>query len=399
MTLFGYGKTTQAIAAKAPDAVFYDDKVHKPITTPSGHRLLPASMFNPKQSKLEIPSPGIAPTNPLIQKAEHLISEYDFFAPQMPFSVWVSGTNGKTTTTQMLAWLLEDKKVLSGGNIGTPLAKLDPQAPLWILETSSFSLHYTKQATPGIYILLPITPDHISWHGSLQAYEEAKLSVLSRMKEGDIAIVPKRYSERLSHASLVGYEKSLDIADYFDIDISRIHFKGAFLMDALLAMAVDKILFDRTQYHKINQFQLDPHRQEPIKDTKGRLWINDSKATNIDATVELLKTYSDNQSIHLILGGDDKGVDLEALFMHLKRYKNLVLYLIGKNANRLEEEAKKHRIPYYNCTTLKNAIEKIDKQHTAGSVAMLSPAAASLDQFSSYSDRGEQFRQNIQSLS
>lgn len=399
MTLFGYGKTTQAIAAKHPDAIFYDDKVNKPVTTEDGHRLMPASMFDPKYSKLEIPSPGIPPSNPLIKQAQHLISEYDFYAPQMPYTIWISGTNGKTTTTQMLAYLLADKKAQSGGNIGTPIANLDPKAPLWILETSSFTLHYTKRATPGIYVLLPITPDHISWHGSIEAYEADKLSPLSRMREGEVVLLPKKYLNTPSSAELIGYESAKELAEYFGIDSDRLKFKGAFLMDALLAMAVDKILFDRIQYQKMDSFEIDPHRQEPIKDGKGRLWINDSKATNIDATVELLKTYSDDQSIHLILGGDDKGVDLKTLFEHLKSYKNLELYLIGANANRLEAEAKRNHIPYFNCGTLKNAIKKIDRLHTTTSVAMLSPAAASLDQFRSYTERGEKFRENIQKLS
>jgi UDP-N-acetylmuramoylalanine--D-glutamate ligase len=399
MTLFGFGKTTQAIANKFPNAKFYDDNVHKPITTDEGYKLYPASSFDPNYSNLEIPSPGMPPHHPLIQKARNLISEYDYFAKEMPYSVWISGTNGKTTTTQMMEHLLKDKGALAGGNIGVPIAALDPQANMWILETSSYTLHYTKIASPGIYILLPITPDHIAWHGSIKAYEEAKLQPLRTMQEGEIAIIPKRFKDYPTNAAIVPYESLDDIADYFGIDKDKVNFEGAFLMDALLAMSVDKILFDRVDYDKINAFKLDPHRQEKVTDKQGRTWINDSKATNIDATIELLKTYSNHDAIHIILGGDDKGVELDSLFEHLKLYANLRLYLIGKNANRLAQYAQESSIPFLICETMHNAIDKIDKQHDNGSVAMLSPAAASLDQFNSYVDRGDQFKQKVQGLS
>ena len=399
MTLFGFGKTTQAIAKKFPNAKFYDDNVHKPHTNKEGFHLNPSESFDPNYSNIEIPSPGIPPYHPLIQKAKNLVSEYDYFAKDMPFSVWISGTNGKTTTTQMMTFLLEDKGALSGGNIGTPLAALDTKAAIWVLETSSYTLHYTHIASPGIYVLLPITPDHIKWHGSMEAYEEAKLQPLNTMQEGEIAIIPKRYANYPTAASLVTYETAEDIADYFNIDMDKVNFKGAFLMDALLAMAVDKILFDRVDYDKVNNFVLDPHRQEKVLDTQGRIWINDSKATNIDATIELLKTYSQNDSIHIILGGDDKGVDLKQLFEHLQTYEKLKLYLIGKNSARLAQYALEHKIPYVECETLHKAVATIDKQHNHGSVAMLSPAAASLDQFNSYIDRGDQFKENISKLS
>jgi UDP-N-acetylmuramoylalanine--D-glutamate ligase len=399
MTLFGFGKTTKAIAKRFPQARFYDDNIHKPHTSPDGFHLNPSNSFDPLRSQVEIPSPGIPPNHPLIKQARNLVSEYDYFAKDMPYTVWISGTNGKTTTTQMIGHQLSVKSALLGGNIGTPLAELDPSADMWILETSSYTLHYTKVASPGLYILLPITPDHVAWHGSIEAYEEAKLQPLKTMQEGEIAIIPKKYANYPTNASLVTYETADDLAEYFNFDTSKINFKGAFLMDALLAMAVDKILFDRVNYEQMNSFTLDPHRQEKFVDKNERLWINDSKATNIDATVELLKTYSENDRLHLILGGDDKGVDLDDLFEHLKKYQTLTLYLIGKNSSRLAEYAQKLSIPHIECETLSKAVQKINKHHDKSSIAMLSPAAASLDQFSSYIDRGKQFKENIEELS
>ncbi|MDY0122184.1 MAG: Mur ligase family protein, partial [Sulfurimonas sp.] len=247
ISLFGYGKTTQAIAKSLSPkyTIFYDDKVSKPFKDEHGFWVKPSEEFDPRFSDLEIPSPGIAPSNPLIKKAQNLQSEYDYFAPTTPTSIWISGTNGKTTTTQMMQHLLRDKGALCGGNIGTPLAQLPAQAPLWILETSSFTMHYTNKASPNIYVLLPLSPDHISWHGSMDAYVQAKLKPLRTMKEGAIAIIPEAYKDTPSDAFFITYKDEEELAEYFGINKENVSFQGAFLLDALLAMAVDKILFDR----------------------------------------------------------------------------------------------------------------------------------------------------------
>ncbi|MGE4472589.1 MAG: UDP-N-acetylmuramoyl-L-alanine--D-glutamate ligase, partial [Sulfuricurvum sp.] len=121
---FGYGKTTRAIAKAFGPCTFFDDKITVPSTDEEGNFLKPVTEFDTRLFTHEIPSPGFPPSHTLIQQASHLISEYDFFAPTMPFSIWISGTNGKTTTTQMVEYLLSDKGAISGGNIGTPLAEM-----------------------------------------------------------------------------------------------------------------------------------------------------------------------------------------------------------------------------------------------------------------------------------
>lgn len=388
---FGYGKTTRAIAKKLGSCTFFDDKFTQTSLDEEGNVLKPISEFDTRDFTHCIPSPGFPPSHTLIQKATHLISEYDFFTPQMPFSIWISGTNGKTTTTQMVEHLLSDKGAISGGNIGTPLADMSPEAPIWILETSSFSMHYNQISRPNIYALLPVTPDHVSWHGSMEAYFEAKLKPLSMMKEGEAIILPKMFADVPTKAFKILYETEKDLAEYFGFDTSKIKFKGAFLMDALIAMGIDKILYDRVDYEKINAFVLDPHRQEEFRDSKNRLWVNDSKATNIDATLAALRTYG-AYPIHLILGGDDKGVELEELFTPLKKYE-ITIYAIGANALRLEKLSQEYAIPYVICHTLDVAVQQIKHKHNRHSVAMLSPAAASLDQFTSYAQRGNLFKE------
>jgi len=396
-TLFGYGLTTKAIAKSlGGGCTFFDDNAKEAYTDENNNHILPSSLFDPKNSKLEITTPSVPPSHALIQSAQNLMSEYDYFAKDMPFSIWISGTNGKTTTTQMLTHLLADKGAVSGGNIGTPLAKLDTKAPIWVLESSSFTLHHTNVASPNIYLLLPITPDHLDWHVTPEQYEADKLKPLRTMKEGELALVPKGLNLPETDAFVVEYDSADFLANYFDIDSSKIRFKAAFLEDALMALAVTKTLFDEIDYEKINAFTLDNHRQEETTDTLGRVWVNDSKATNLDATIQAVKTY-DDKFIRLILGGNDKGADLEALFQLLK-HKEVHLYTIGANSKKLANLAHKHAINFTACETLENAIKTIDKERTQNDVALLSPAAASFDQFNSYKHRGEEFFRIIKSI-
>jgi len=393
VSLFGYGNTTKSLTKLYPDAIFYDDKCVKPFTDEDGFRIKPSSEFNPRYSDLEVPSPGIPPSNTLIQKAFNLQSEYDCFANTSPLKIWISGTNGKTTTTQMMQHLLEDKKSLSGGNIGTALADLSQDSNLWILETSSFTMHYTNIAKPNIYVLLPLSPDHLSWHGSMDEYVEAKLKPIYTMNEGEIAIIPEVYKDIKTDAMLITYKDINSLSQYFGIDTTKVNFNGAFLMDALLAMAVDKILFDRVDYEKINSFVLDSHRQEELRDSKNRLWVNDTKATNLDATIAAVNRYR-SSFVHLILGGDDKGVNLDELFEFLKTC-NLKTYNIGTNKQKLFTLANQYGIDSIVCENLTDAVKKIDKVLKQDEVGLLSPAAASLDEFSSYAQRGDQFKKAV----
>ncbi len=396
ISIFGYGVTTKPLTKHIKNAVFYDDKCSEAYAGINGSFVRPSSAFDPNFSDLEITSPGIPPSNPLIKKAKNLISEYDFFKDINNLKIWISGTNGKTTTTQMMQHLLEDKGSICGGNIGTALGNLDQSAPIWILETSSFAMHYTNQASPNIYALLPISPDHIDWHGSEKAYFDSKLKPLSMMKSTDKAIIPEVFKNVISRAEIITYKDEEDLAKIFEIDASRVNFKGAFLADALLAMAVDKMLFDRINYERMNSFVMDSHRQEELRDVKNRLWVNDTKATNIDASIAALKRYQDS-FIHLILGGDDKGVELNELFEFLKD-KRVKLYNIGSNKEKLSTLAQEYKIDFILCQNLKSAIQNIDINLKQNEVALLSPAASSLDEFSSYAERGDVFKNSVKNI-
>jgi UDP-N-acetylmuramoylalanine--D-glutamate ligase len=216
------------------------------------------------------------------------------------------------------------------------------------------------------------------------------------MKEGELALVPKGLNLPKTNAYVVEYDSNEFVEEYFNLDSTQLRFKAAFLQDALLSLAVTKVLFDEADYALMNTFTLDAHRQEELKDTQGRLWVNDSKATNLDATVQAVKGYADKH-IHLILGGDDKGVDLTPLFEVMEPL-NLTLYTIGANSDRLLTLAKTYNVNAIESLDIQTAVKQIDRVHTLESIALLSPAAASFDQFKSYKHRGETFMELVKAL-
>lgn len=381
--ILGKGITALALKDKFPNATLYDDSDF--------------DLYDLSSNELTVVSPGIPPYNKMVVNSKNLVSDYDLFKDVIPFSIWISGTNGKTTTTQMCQYLLEEYKSVCGGNIGIPLSHMDEKAPIWILETSSFTLHYTNKAKPNIYLLLPISEDHITWHGSFDEYQKAKLKPLELMQESDIAIIPKKFKDIKTNASLILYDNSDDLCEYFNIDKSKIKFKEPFLLDAILAMAVKKIIFDEIDYSVINSFVIDKHKVEEFIDSKNRLWIDDSKATNVDATINALVPYKD-KSIHIVLGGDDKGANLEPLFENIKNL-NICVYAIGSNTEKIFDYCHKYNINVEKCFILQNAVEKIDINLDANSIGILSPAAASLDQFKSYAHRGDEFKKLVLTLS
>lgn len=380
--VLGKGLTAQAIKEEYDDVILYDDSDF--------------NTYDKSSDELTVVSPGIPPNNKMVKESKSIISDYDLIYNEMPFSIWISGTNGKTTTTQMCQHILKEKKSVCGGNIGTPVSKLNKESKIWILETSSFTFHYTKYAKPNLYLLLPISDDHVSWHGNFEEYEKAKLKPLYMMEEGEIAIVPKKYKDINTVCHLITYKDSDDLCKKFKIDKRKINFKEPFLLDALLALAAKKILFDEVDYKTINTYKVDEHKVEEFKDYKNRLWIDDSKATNVDATINALIPYKEKK-IYLILGGDDKGANLEPLFQFIK-VLDIEVYTIGSNFERLNNLAEKFSINFHECKTLDKAVKEISKKHDKIGLAILSPAAASLDQFNSYKERGKKFKKLVSNL-
>ena len=385
MRILGKGKTALAIKEVFPNSKMYDDNDKE--------------LFDINSNELTVVSPGIPPYNYLVQNSKNIASDYDLFLNDDMFTIWISGTNGKTTTTSMLYHLLKDSGALCGGNIGIPLGSLSKEKDILkskiILETSSFTLHYTNKAKPNIYILLPISEDHISWHGTYQEYVNSKLKPLSLMSKDDIAIIPIKHKDYKSDANVIYYNDANDLASTFEIDIEKVNFKEPFLTDSLLALTVEKIVNSKISYDKINQFSQDPHKIEEFIDSRKRLWVDDSKATNVDATIQAVKTYKD-KNINIILGGDDKGANLEPLFEYIKDY-SIKVYAIGKNTDKLANLSNEYNIKHEKSYTLEEAVKNIiaNENGQKASVSLLSPAAASLDQFTSYKHRGDEFKRFV----
>ncbi|MCE3038585.1 UDP-N-acetylmuramoyl-L-alanine--D-glutamate ligase [Helicobacter anatolicus] len=399
VSLLGYGTTTEAIAEflnqNGVDCDIFDDYC-KEVKQENKKTFYPSRFFETKDSVIEITSPGIPPSHPMIRKAKNLYSEYDFFFDYFKDkSIWISGTNGKTTTTQMLEFLLQKVGGKSGGNIGYPLAKLAQENPkIWILETSSFTLHYTKKAYPKYYILLPVKEDHIHWHGDFQGYIKDKLSPLLQMQKDGIAFVPANFQTfeecKQSLATIIYYEDENDLAKNFNFSLKKSIFKPPFLLDAVLAFCMARFFDKNISLESLNAFLLGAHRLQEFLDSFGRLWVDDSKGTNVDATCEAIKRYQDRK-IHLILGGDDKGANHKELFT-LMQNKDIILYLIGSNAKKLENIAQDFGVESKMCGVMEKAVLMIKSCLQKNEVALLSPAAASLDQFKSYKERGELFQ-------
>ncbi len=421
--IIGYGVTTKPLVQFLRDrdifSYIYDDRVQESSNSHSTFLDSASFIDRLKQFDCVVTSPGIPPNHPVIMGVQAsqvpLFSEYDFFEKiscgvfnniecfSKPLEIWISGTNGKTTTTQMLEFLLAKYGGVCGGNIGTPLTLLYDQLEattkekIWILETSSFMLHYTHLALPNIYILLPVFEDHIIWHGSFDAYINDKLGILSRLDSTHTAIIPSDLSSHplclKTKAKIFYYEYAEDLNRIFDLKLEMSVFKEPFLLDAALALSVQKLLFKEDGVEDLNSFKIGSHRLEEFFDLKGRLWVDDSKGTNVDASIAAVLRYKDKSKIHLILGGDDKGANLYPLFEKIATLKNKIkIYGIGCNIKRLAILAQEFNLQFDECFELEVAVNKIKYILQDDEVALLSPAAASLDQFSSYKERGDRFR-------
>ena len=294
--------------------------------------------------------------------------------------IWISGTNGKTTTTQMLESILSPFGARAGGNIGTPLITLYEQnAPLWILETSSFALHYTRTATPSIYALLPLSPDHISWHNGFENYVCDKLSPLARMGAHSVAIVPSALRDHRLCKEFAGemiyYADSSDLRAYLlknglgdEKALDSLPFFEPFLLDAYIALCCAFAL-SRQCHHittatflpTLTSFTIGAHRMEEFYVRAfGAEWlfVDDSKGTNTDATLQAITRYKD-RALFLILGGDDKGADCSEIFTLLAGLKRVEIFTIGSNESKLLDLAARHSVKAHKCGTLDCAMEKI----------------------------------------
>jgi UDP-N-acetylmuramoylalanine--D-glutamate ligase len=293
--------------------------------------------------------------------------------PETTF-IGVTGTNGKTTTTELLGAIFRaaGRDVAVAGNVGTPLTSV--QAADWVVcELSSFQLEDVHELACDVAVLLNLEPDHVDRHGSFEAYRDAKLRIFERSRA---QIVPRGLG-------LPGITFSADDELPAEPLIRGLHNRENAAAATAAARATG--IADEHIAAALRAFRGVPHRLELVAERDGVRYVNDSKATNVAAALRALAAYRD-EPVHLILGGSPKGEDFAPLAAAIGPNVRSV-HLIGEEAERLGEVIDGHRDG-----DLATAVAHAAGMAEPGDVVLLSPAAASYDQFENFEQRGEAFR-------
>ncbi|TAL80087.1 MAG: UDP-N-acetylmuramoyl-L-alanine--D-glutamate ligase [Beijerinckiaceae bacterium] len=384
-------------------------------------------------------APGVPLTHPkphwIVEKAKQagveIIGDIELFcrerraiAPKSPF-VAITGTNGKSTTTALVAHLFATfgYKVEVGGNIGTPILTLSPPSPevVHVIECSSFQIDLAPTLDPWVGVLLNVTPDHLDRHGTMENYAAIKERLVTRADAAVIAIddaVTVKIAERLRRRGKVGTSvsitrpkiedgiildgtrlvrrvqgRSLTIADLAGIPSLRGAHNGQNAAAAVAALGAHGFSLEIVT-KGLSTFPGLPHRLEELGRRGKVLFINDSKATNADAAEKALLSL---ESIYWILGGRAKEGGIEPLKPLFS--KVIKAYLIGE-ASDLFAKTIGDAIPYEFCGTLDQAVDRATRDAEESSneapIVLLSPACASFDQFPDFEKRGDKFRELVQ---
>ena len=373
-------------------------------------------------------SPGVPLDAPPLAQArslgEKIVGEVELAARFFPGTiVAITGSNGKTTTTTLAGQVVANGgfPALVGGNIGTPAISLVQQATedtIAVLEVSSFQLETIETFRPHIAVVLNVTPDHLDRHHSFTAYSDAKARIFENQSASDFAVLNADdptcvamaartraqvfWFSRKKEVSQGAYAQNgrvlfRDSAGQREIMlVSEIPLKGSHNVENVLAAVCVGVLSNvepRRISKAVREFRAVEHRLEHVASINGVEYYNDSKATNVDATIKALESFPAN--IHLILGGKDKGSDYSVL-NDLLRERVKRVYTIGAAAAKIESQIKGAEIVH--AETLENAIRRAADSAQPGDVVLLAPACASFDQFRNYEHRGKVFKEVVRSL-
>jgi UDP-N-acetylmuramoylalanine--D-glutamate ligase len=339
-----------------------------------------------------IKSPGVPPEAPLVTAARErgvpVWSEVELGGRLLPNPILgVTGTNGKTTTSELLGTMLGAPVA---GNVGRALTELDGEVgdDDWIVcELSSFQLEDIDRFRPRIAVLLNLEPDHLDRHGTFEAYRDAKLRVFENQSPDDIAVVPRGFPEAGAARRV---EFSADDPLLAEPRIPGRHNRenaAAATAAARAAGASDEQIAEA-----LSTFPGVPHRLEQVAKIGGVRYINDSKATNAAAARRAIAAY--DEPLHVILGGLGKSESYVELAADL-RAKGARAYLIGAAADEL---AAALDVPYEQCGELAAAVRRAAAAAKPGEIVLLSPACASYDQFEDFEQRGDTFRRLVEEL-
>jgi UDP-N-acetylmuramoylalanine--D-glutamate ligase len=444
-TLAELGCTVLVVADSAEDLrVTMCDVIGVEVVLTAGSEPVPAKLdsFN---ADIAIVSPGFAPSHALVAWAAlngiPMWTDIDLAwrlrdkVGQPAEWLLVTGTNGKTTTTQLAAHMLAagGYRVAPCGNIGVPIldAIRDPEGfDFFVVELSSYQLHYTGDIFPHSAVCLNIADDHLDWHGSLQAYVEAKAKIFHNVRVACVynksdplteAIVEG--AEVMDGARAIGFglgvpgmsdlglveevlcdrafledrrDRAIELTtldELADFGLGAPHMVANVLAASALARACDVSAEDISI--ALASFQVDAHRHEKIAEVGGVTWIDDSKATNPHAADAALSAH---QSVVWIVGGLFKGVEIDALISkHVERLRGVVV--IGADQSEVIRAFERHApgVPLHRVVTAETsevmplAVNFALGLAQSSDVVLLAPAAASMDQFRDYAHRGESF--------
>lgn len=339
----------------------------------------------------------------------------------------ITGSNGKTTTTALVGKILTDSggPTLVGGNIGTPVIDLIPKSTdetVNVLEVSSFQLETIEQFRPWIAVVLNITPDHLDRHGSFENYAAMKARITERQEPGDFLVLnaedkPTQMVAAKTKAQIFWFSSRRPIKQGAFVHgesivfipqegakaepimpVAEIHLKGSHNVENVLA-AVCATRLAGVPAEKIRSavaaFRAVEHRLEFVRTVEGVDYFNDSKATNVDATLKAVASFP--SGIHLILGGKDKDSDY-TLLSRLLRERVKAVYTIGSAAEKIER-ALHGVVKMVEAGTIDVAVNEARKAAIPGDIVLLAPACSSFDQFENYEHRGRIFRQIVNELS
>jgi len=303
--------------------------------------------------------------------------------------VAVTGTNGKTTTSELLGAMLG---VPVAGNVGIALSELDRavEPGSWVVvEASSFQLEDVHTFRPIVAVLLNLEPDHLDRHHSFEAYAAAKLRIFENQELGDVAVVPRGFR------AIPGAARRADFEGDDPLPAEPL-IPGAHNRENAAAATVAALAAGATEEEiarALRDFPGVPHRLEPVAERDGVLFVNDSKATNVAAALRAVAAY--DRPLLLIAGGRPKGEPFEAL-ADATRGKVERTFLIGEAAPQLAEALAE--LPHETSGDLGTAVAAAAAAARPGDVVLLSPACASYDQFRDFEERGDEFRRLVEAL-
>ncbi len=376
---------------------------------------------------LIVPSPGVPPLAEIRAARERgvpVLSEVELAGRFLRGRVvGITGSNGKSTTTTLVHRILRDAgfRARLAGNIGTPLVSFVDKSrddDVFVTELSSFQLEYTDTFAPAVAALLNLSENHIDWHGSFESYAAAKAKLFARMGPEGLAVLnrddPRAWGLRTSvEARAYGFSRRRrpvrgafiedgwivvrDGAAERVLPVSRVPLPGDHNLENVLAAAMIGRLLGApaaSMGRSIRAFRGLEHRLEDVLTVRGVRFVNDSKATTVDATLKALASF--DRPVVLILGGRGKGGDYAPLRPAVRRRARSVV-LVGEAADKIEA-ALAGAAPVERAADYRQVVRAAFARARRGDVVLLAPAATSWDMFRNFEERGRTFKREVRRL-